>query len=215
MAQHVRRAEDVACVRVARHKAQGRPFATTTDEDRHAWLGDRLRAGQDSFGACQATLERTRIALAVPRLMGHLERVLEQPKAVGQLREGDAQRVRLLDVPGGADAEPGAAAGEHVKGGRRLDPKLRARGRGRHRPSVRAAPGVVLAAMKPSAVMPSSIGSSISPTLRIWKRWSMTQIESKPASSAARQMRARVGPMASSPPGQVKDEIWRPTFNVG
>ena len=31
---------------------------------------------------------------------------------------------------------------------------------------------------------PSSIGSSTAPTPRIWKKWSMTQIESKPASSA-------------------------------
>ena len=49
------------------------------------------------------------------------------------------------------------------------------------------------AAMKPRAVQPSSIGSSGAPTLRIWKKWSMTQIESKPASSASRTMRARVG----------------------
>ncbi len=40
--------------------------------------------------------------------------------------------------------------------------------------------------MKPSVVMPSSIGSSVRPTLRIWKKWSMTQIESNPASSAVR-----------------------------
>jgi hypothetical protein len=27
-------------------------------------------------------------------------------------------------------------------------------------------------------------------------------------------MRASVSPMAASPPGQVKDEIWRPTFTI-
>ena len=48
-----------------------------------------------------------------------------------------------------------------------------------------AEPGALeWAAMNPSAVMPSSIGSSARPTLRIWKKWSITQIESKPASSA-------------------------------
>ena len=66
--------------------------------------------------------------------------------------------------------------------------------------------------MNPSAVQPSSIGSSARPTLRIWKKWSMTQIESKPASSASRTMRPRVGPMASVPPGQVNEEICRPVF---
>ena len=61
--------------------------------------------------------------------------------------------------------------------------------------------------MKPSAVMPSSIGSSTGPTLRIWKKWSMTQIESKPTSSAWRTMRARVGPMAgrAAGPGERRD----------
>src|SRR6478672_12425069 len=43
----------------------------------------------------------------------------------------------------------------------------------------------------------------------------MTQMESKPASSAARQTRASVSPMAASPPGQVNDEICNPTFTVG
>jgi hypothetical protein len=33
----------------------------------------------------------------------------------------------------------------------------------------------------------------------------MTQIESKPTSSAVRTTRARVGPMASAPPGQVNE----------
>ena len=66
--------------------------------------------------------------------------------------------------------------------------------------------------MKPSVVMPSSIGSSVRPTLRIWKKWSMTQIESNPASSAVRTRLASVGPMAAGPPGQVKDAIWRPIF---
>ena len=70
------------------------------------------------------------------------------------------------------------------------------------------------AAMKPSAVMPSSIGSSARPTLRIWKKWSITQMESKPASSASRTTRPRVGPMASVPPGQVNEAICRPAFMV-
>jgi hypothetical protein len=74
---------------------------------------------------------------------------------------------------------------------------------------------VVTAAMNPSAVQPSSMGSSIAPTLRIWKKWSITQIESKPASSASRTTLARVGPMASGPPGQVNELICRPSFTGG
>ena len=69
--------------------------------------------------------------------------------------------------------------------------------------------------MKPSAVQPSSIGSSARPTPRIWKKWSMTQMESNPASSAARTMRPSVGPIASVPSGQVNDEICSPVFMTG
>ncbi len=60
--------------------------------------------------------------------------------------------------------------------------------------------------------MPSSIGSSGGPTPRIWKKWSMTQIESRPMSSAWRTIRASVGPMAAGPPGQSKSSICRPSF---
>ena len=56
------------------------------------------------------------------------------------------------------------------------------------------------------------MGSVTGPTPRIWKKWSMTQIESNPASSAVRAILARVGPMASGPPGQVKELIWSPSF---
>jgi PAS domain-containing protein len=66
--------------------------------------------------------------------------------------------------------------------------------------------------MNPSVVMPSSIGSSGRPTPRIWKKWSITQIESKPRPSAWLTIRASVGPIASGPPGQVYELICRPTF---
>ncbi len=43
----------------------------------------------------------------------------------------------------------------------------------------------------------------------------MTQIESKPASSAVPTIRASVGAMDSGPPGHVNDGIWSPTFMGG
>ncbi len=63
------------------------------------------------------------------------------------------------------------------------------------------------AAMNPRAVWPSSIGASGGPRPRIWKKWSITQIESNPTSSAVLTTRARVGPMAAAPPGQVNELI--------
>src|SRR5512143_1958790 len=70
----------------------------------------------------------------------------------------------------------------------------------------------VWAPMKPSAVQPSSIGSSTAPTLRIWNRWSITQIESKPTSSAVRTIRSRWAASSRAPPGNVNEETWRPNF---
>ena len=70
----------------------------------------------------------------------------------------------------------------------------------------------VWAAMKPSAVWPSSIGASGGPRPRIWKKWSMTQIESKPASSAVRTTRASVGPISAAPPGHVNWLTWSPNL---
>src|ERR1039457_1629106 len=71
---------------------------------------------------------------------------------------------------------------------------------------------LVTPARKPSVVQPSSIGSVTGPTPRIWKKWSISQIESKPASSAVRAIRPRVGAIAAVPPGQVNESIWRPIF---
>src|SRR6266536_1381459 len=48
--------------------------------------------------------------------------------------------------------------------------------------------------------------------LRIWKKWSITPIESKPASSAVRAMAASVGPRFSGPSGQLKSGTWSPIF---
>src|SRR4051794_29325014 len=73
----------------------------------------------------------------------------------------------------------------------------------------------VFAARNPSVVQPSSIGSSGRPTLRIWKKWSITQMESNPAWSASRATLASVGPSASLPPGHVNELICKPTFMAG
>src|SRR5918999_1522561 len=74
---------------------------------------------------------------------------------------------------------------------------------------------LAIAAAYPSAVKPSSIGSSRLPTLPIWKKWSITQIESKPTSSAVRTTDASVSAMPVSPPGQVNELICRPSFMGG
>ena len=123
--------------------------------------------------------------------MRQLQRLLEHLEALTQGRHGEAPGPRFLLVPGGADAEPGAATAEHVERGGGLDPEpgLAIVDAADH--EAEAGAPVEWAAMKPSAVMPSSIGSSGLPTEPIWRKWSMTQMESKPASSAVRTMSAK------------------------
>jgi hypothetical protein len=59
--------------------------------------------------------------------------------------------------------------------------------------------------MKPSVVQPSSIGWSSEPGGPICQKWSITQMESKPTSSAVLTERASVGPIAAGPPGHVNE----------
>ena len=70
----------------------------------------------------------------------------------------------------------------------------------------------VCAARKPSVVYASSMSCSLGPTARIWKKWSITATESKPAWSAVRAMVARSEPSAAGPFGHVKSGICKPSF---
>ena len=55
------------------------------------------------------------VVVVVPHLVGDLERVLEPLEALLQGRKRHAEAHVLALEPGGADAEPGAAAGEHIQ----------------------------------------------------------------------------------------------------
>jgi hypothetical protein len=52
-----------------------------------------------------------------PHLEGDLERLLQALEAFAHRREGHAQTQVLPLEPGGADAQPGASAGEDIQGG--------------------------------------------------------------------------------------------------
>ena len=62
-----------------------------------------------------------RAVVARPHLVGDAQRLLEPLEALLQRRERHAEARVLLLEPGGADAEVGAAAGQHVERGHRLD----------------------------------------------------------------------------------------------
>lgn len=48
------------------------------------------------------------------------------------------------------------------------------------------------------------MSSSGGPIIEIWKKWSITQSEVSPASSALRAIRPKAGPMEAGAPGQEK-----------
>src|SRR5436305_12358841 len=56
------------------------------------------------------------------------------------------------------------------------------------------------------------MGHSAGPIPGSWKKWSITHILSKPASSARRPIAANVSPSRASPPSQVKLGTCKPIF---
>ena len=58
--------------------------------------------------------------VAAPHLLADQDRLFEPLEPLGHGREGQAEAGRLVGVPGRADAEDRAPAGQHVKRGHRL-----------------------------------------------------------------------------------------------
>src|SRR5215212_141566 len=59
------------------------------------------------------------------------------------------------------------------------------------------------------------MGSSASPTTPIWKKWSITQMLAKPASSAVLPISANFGPIEVGASGQVKRGTCNPMRTAG
>src|SRR5215213_1835318 len=59
------------------------------------------------------------------------------------------------------------------------------------------------------------MGSSTSPTTPIWKKWSITQMLAKPASSAVLPISANFGPIEVGASGQVKRGTCNPMRTAG
>src|SRR5438034_11521940 len=80
-------------------------------------------------------LERPVVVVA-PHLIRDLERFFESFEALLQGRERDTEPEMLAFEPGGADAQPGASAGEHVERGDLLeqDSRVAVRDARDHRP---------------------------------------------------------------------------------
>ena len=66
------------------------------------------------------------------------------------------------------------------------------------------------AARNPSVAVLSGMSSHSRPTVGIWMKWSITEIDENPTSSAVRAMAPRRGASSAAPPGQDQPPSWRP-----
>ncbi len=206
-------AEDVGRVGVLGHQAQRLLLAAAADHDRHPRPADRLRGVQQPAGGIPGPVEATPPSRARPATSRG--RSGASPPASRSVSRAAASGSPARRSPPGSrrrrcPATPGRRRGRRASWP--PSPTARAAGSGRPPTMSPRRARLVWAAMNPSVVQPSSIGSSAGPIPRIWKKWSITQRESNPASSALRAIRASVGPMAGVPPAQLKRLIWRPIF---
>src|SRR5262245_47132412 len=119
-------AEDVGGVGVLGHEAERLSLAAAADQDRDPRPRDRLRRVAQPLRVVLAPVEPAlAAALALPHLVGDLERLVVHLEPLAERREREAEPARLLLVPGRADPEPGAAARQHVEGRRGLHPEAR------------------------------------------------------------------------------------------
>src|SRR5215217_7432395 len=112
---------EAAGVGVARDQAQGLPLAAASDHDRRVESTQTLWEVQRPLQTVVLALEGAFVAtLTAPHLQADLNRLFQHLETLLLRREGNPKPARLLFVVAGADAEPGAAAREHVKCGHRL-----------------------------------------------------------------------------------------------
>src|SRR5205823_8411479 len=113
--------EEVAGIGVLGDQPQGFLFAAATDQD--GWVGarERLRRVERAFELIVLAPERLfAAAFAFPHLLADLECLLEPLEPLLDWRERDAEAAAFCFVPGGADAQPGPAAGEDIESGDRF-----------------------------------------------------------------------------------------------
>lgn len=82
-------AEDVACVGVLGHEAQGLALATAADKDVRVRSTEHCRRVERASQSIMAPLESTLIL--APHLQADLQCLLETLKALAERREGETQ----------------------------------------------------------------------------------------------------------------------------
>src|SRR6266571_4790090 len=113
--------EEVAGIGILGDQPQGFLFTAAADED--GWVRPRegLRRVERPLELVVLAPERLfAAAFAIPHLLADLECLLEPLEPLLDGREGDAEAAAFCFIPCGADAEPGATAGEDIEGRDRL-----------------------------------------------------------------------------------------------
>src|SRR5438874_6940159 len=121
LARNFRSGEEVAGIGILGDQPQGFLFPAAPDEDGWVRAREGLRRVERALELIVLATERLfAAAFALPHLLADLECLLEPLEPLLDWRERDAEAAALGFVPGGADAEPGAAAGEDVERSNRL-----------------------------------------------------------------------------------------------
>src|SRR5437762_3419346 len=118
--------EEIAGIGILGDQPQGFLFPAAADEDGWVRAREGLRRVERALELIVLATERLfAAAFAFPHLLADLECLLEPLEPLLDGRERYAEAAALGFVPCGADAQPGAAAGEDVESGDRLGENAR------------------------------------------------------------------------------------------
>src|SRR6266480_7021290 len=118
--------EEVAGIGILGDQPQGFLFPAAADEDGWVRAAEGLRRVEGALERIVLAPERLfAAAFAFPHLLADLQCLLEPLEPLLDWWERDAEAAALCLVPGGADAQPGAPAGEDVESGDRLGENAR------------------------------------------------------------------------------------------
>src|SRR5438094_9116722 len=118
--------EEVAGIGILGDQPQGFLFPAAADEDGGVRAREGLWRVERALELIVLAPERLfAAAFAFPHLLADLECLLEPLEPLLDWRERNAEAAALRLVPGGADAQPGATAGEDIESGDRLGENAR------------------------------------------------------------------------------------------
>src|SRR5207248_9690060 len=118
LARDFRSGKEVAGIGILGDQPQGFLFPAAADQDGWVRACERLRRVERALELIMlATVRLFAAAFAFPHLLADLECLLEPLEPLLDWRERDADATAFCFIPCGADAQPGAPAGEDIESG--------------------------------------------------------------------------------------------------